>query len=86
MEVHKLRRPPMKLLLKDSGLEGLKGSIQYCADCQKPRIHYRTSDGWPICGMCGYNADLIRLCAEEQLIRIGTVKDRKETSADRATK
>jgi hypothetical protein len=56
----------MKLLLKDSGLAGLKGSIQYCADCQKPTVHYRTPNGWPICHACGYNADLMRLCAEEQ--------------------
>ncbi len=58
----------MKLLLKDSGLAGLKGSIQYCDDCQKPTAHYRTPNGWPICHICGYNADLMRLCAEERAV------------------
>jgi hypothetical protein len=56
----------MKLLLKDASLDGLKGSIQYCADCRKPSVHYRTTNGWPICGMCGYNPDLARFCEQER--------------------
>jgi len=56
----------MKLLLKDASLDGLKGSIQYCADCRKPSVHYRTTNGWPICGMCGYNLDLARFCEQER--------------------
>ena len=56
----------MKLLLKDANLDGLKGSIQYCADCRKPSVHYRTTNGWPICGMCGYNPDLALFCEQER--------------------
>jgi hypothetical protein len=55
----------MKPLLKDSGLDGLKASIRFCADCGKPTVHYRTPDGWPICYACGYNPDLMKLCALE---------------------
>jgi hypothetical protein len=51
----------MTLLLKDSGLDGVKGTIQYCADCGKPTVHYRAPGGWPICSTCGYNADLMKL-------------------------
>jgi len=54
----------MAALFKDSGLEGLKGSIQYCADCGKPTIHYRAQHGWAICYACGFNPDLERLAAE----------------------
>lgn len=61
----------MKPLLKDAGLDGLKGSIQYCADCQKPSIHYRTTNGWPICGICGYNPDLARFCEQERVAERG---------------
>jgi hypothetical protein len=55
----------MTLLLKDSGLDGLKASIQYCADCGKPTVHYRVPEGWPICYACGYNADLMKLCEND---------------------
>ena len=51
----------MTLLLKDSGLGGLKGTVQYCADCGKPTVHYRAPGGWPICSTCGYNAELMKL-------------------------
>jgi hypothetical protein len=67
----------MKLLLKDASLDGLKGSIQYCADCRKPSIHYRTTNGWPICGMCGYNPDLARFCEQER------TPERRETYTPR---
>ncbi|HMO58633.1 MAG TPA: hypothetical protein PKA05_12485 [Roseiflexaceae bacterium] len=54
----------MVSLLKESGLDGLKGSIQYCADCGKPTVHYRVHQGWPICHACGYNQELERMAAE----------------------
>ena len=43
----------MALLLKDCGLEGFKGSVQRCNDCNRPTVHFRRTGGWPICGMCG---------------------------------
>ena len=55
----------MKLLVNYSGLHSLKASIGYCAECQKPQVHYTTSNGWPVCHECGYNAELERLFAED---------------------
>lgn len=54
----------MATLMKDSGLSGLKGTVQFCADCGKPTVHYHAPGGWPICNACGYNADLIALAQE----------------------
>lgn len=50
--------------LKDSGLHGLKGSVQYCGECDRQTVHYRTPDGWPICHACGYNENLVQLAAD----------------------
>ena len=55
----------MKHLLKNSGLNQLKGLVHYCAECRKLQVHYTTSDGWPICHACGYNAELARLCGDD---------------------
>ena len=55
----------MNTLVKDSGLHGLKASIGYCAECQKPQVHYTTTNGWPVCHVCGYNATLDQLCADD---------------------
>lgn len=55
----------MNLLVKDSGLHGLKASIGYCEECQKPQVHYTTANGWPICHVCGYNSALEQLFADE---------------------
>jgi hypothetical protein len=55
----------MKLLVKDSGLHGLKASIDYCAECEKPQVHYTTTHGWPVCHVCGYNAQLEQLCEDD---------------------
>ncbi|NWG19551.1 MAG: hypothetical protein HXY39_04410 [Chloroflexi bacterium] len=56
----------MMTLMKDSGLNGLKGSVQYCPDCGRPTVHYRVPGGLPICNACGYNADLANYCAQQQ--------------------
>ncbi len=56
----------MNVLLKHSGLNGLKGSIQFCADCQKPSLHYRLANGWPVCHACGYNPMLMKLVDHDQ--------------------
>ena len=55
----------MNTLVKDSGLHGLKASIGYCEECQKPQVHYTTTTGWPVCHVCGYNATLDRLYADD---------------------
>jgi len=60
----------MKLLVKDSGLHGLKASIGYCAECEKPQVHYTTANGWPICHVCGYNAELDQLYGEDQPVSL----------------
>ena len=58
----------MKLLVKDSGLHGLKASIDYCVECQKPQVHYSTTQGWPVCHVCGYNAQLEQLCEDDPAV------------------
>lgn len=55
----------MKLLVKDSGLNNLKASIQYCGECEKPQIHYTADHGWAVCNLCGYSAGLEQLADEE---------------------
>ena len=55
----------MNTLVKDSGLHGLKASIGYCEECQKPQVHYTATNGWPVCHVCGYNATLDQLCAAD---------------------
>lgn len=56
----------MVIRLKDSGLDGLKGSVQYCPDCGRPTVHYRIPGGLSICNACGYNAELAADCAQQQ--------------------
>ena len=55
----------MKLLFKDSGLDRLKASVQFCAECRKPQVHYVAAGGWPICHACGYNRELVQFCEQE---------------------
>ncbi len=55
----------MSTLVIDSGLDGLKGSVQYCDDCEQPSVHYAVPEGWPICNACGYNEDLADLVDED---------------------
>ncbi len=43
----------MKLLLKDCGLNGCRGSVRRCRDCRRSTVHFCRPGGWPICGMCG---------------------------------
>jgi hypothetical protein len=43
----------MALLLKDCGLEGFKGSVQRCGECERQTVHFRRTGGWPVCGVCG---------------------------------
>jgi hypothetical protein len=55
----------MKLLVKDSGLNTLKASVQYCGECEKPQIHYAAEHGWAVCHVCGYSAGLDQLIEDE---------------------
>jgi hypothetical protein len=48
-----LKRHGMALLLKDCGLEGFKGSVQRCGECERQTVHFRRTGGWPVCGVCG---------------------------------
>jgi hypothetical protein len=43
----------MRLLLKDCGLEGLKGTVQRCAECGRATVHFHRPASWPACGVCG---------------------------------
>ena len=45
----------MPELLKDSGLDDLRGSVEMCDDCDRPTVHLTTPGGVPICGQCGHN-------------------------------
>jgi hypothetical protein len=42
-------------LLKDSGLDGLRGTVERCDDCETPTIHLAAPSGVPVCSLCGYN-------------------------------
>jgi len=55
----------MKLLVKNSGLNNLKASVQYCGECEKPQIHYAADHGWAVCHICGYSAGLEQLADED---------------------
>jgi hypothetical protein len=50
----------MDLLLKDCGLEGFKGSVQRCPECRRATVHFHRPGGWPICGVCGVVAPVLR--------------------------
>jgi hypothetical protein len=39
--------------LKDCGLDGCCGSVQYCPECRRATVHFRWPDGVPVCGWCG---------------------------------
>ena len=45
----------MPELLRDSGLDGLRGSVEMCDDCDCPTVHLTAPGGVPICGQCGHN-------------------------------
>jgi ribosomal protein L37AE/L43A len=51
----------MMTRLRDSGLDGLKASVQHCPECRKQTVHYSAPGGWPICHACGYNAELEKI-------------------------
>ncbi len=62
----------MSLLLKDCGLAGFKGSVQYCAECACPTVHFKQSGYWPVCGMCGAFSSLkLVISPPEQAIEVG---------------
>jgi hypothetical protein len=42
-------------LLKDSGWDGLRGTVERCDDCETPTIHLAAPSGVPVCSLCGYN-------------------------------
>lgn len=42
-------------LLKDSGWDGMRGSVEGCDDCGTPTIHLTAPGGVSVCGDCGYN-------------------------------
>ena len=45
----------MSELLKDSGWDGMRATVEACDDCDGPTIHLSVTDGVPICSLCGYN-------------------------------
>jgi ribosomal protein L37AE/L43A len=51
----------MMARLRDSGLDGMKASVEYCPECRKQTVHYTARGGWPICHACGYNAEMEKL-------------------------
>ena len=42
-------------LLIDSGLDGLRGTVEYCDDCDTSTLHLAAPEGVAVCGLCGYN-------------------------------
>lgn len=47
--------------LRDSGLDGMKASVEYCPECRKQTVHYTSRGGWPICHACGYNEEMEKI-------------------------
>lgn len=41
------------MLLIDSGLEGLEGSVEYCNDCDDQTVHLSVAEGVAVCHQCG---------------------------------
>ena len=60
----------MQHLVKDSGLNNLKATIQYCRECQKPQVHYAAAAGCAVCHACGYSPVLEQLIEEELPIAV----------------
>ena len=61
----------MKLFVKDSGLNNLKATIQYCGECEKPQIHYAVAEGCAVCHACGYSPALEQLIEDDLPIAVG---------------
>ena len=45
----------MSGLLIDSGLDGLRGTVELCDDCETSTVHLAVPGGVSVCGLCGYN-------------------------------
>ena len=41
------------MLLVDSGLDGLEGTVEYCDDCDDVTVHLGVPDGVQVCNQCG---------------------------------
>jgi len=37
-----------------SGLQDMKGSVQYCPDCRTKTAHLTAPGGYPVCTKCGF--------------------------------
>ncbi len=59
----------MNHLVKDSGLNNLKASVQRCDECAKPQVHYSAVAGCPVCHVCGYSPVLAQLADDEMPVR-----------------
>jgi hypothetical protein len=44
-----------KRQMKDSGWDGLRGTVQRCGSCSRPTIHLAAQGGVAVCSECGYN-------------------------------
>ena len=42
-------------LLKDSGFDGLRGTVERCDDCESSTVHLAAPSGVAVCTLCGYN-------------------------------
>jgi len=51
-------------LLKDSGWDGLRGTVEGCDDCETSTIHLTAPGGVSVCSNCGYNSLLDELSEE----------------------
>ncbi|MFO7167626.1 MAG: hypothetical protein DIU80_006315 [Chloroflexota bacterium] len=45
----------MKHLFKNSGWNGLRGTVQRCDECRRSTIHLAAQGGVPVCSECGYS-------------------------------
>ncbi|HWQ13471.1 MAG TPA: hypothetical protein VNL77_11760 [Roseiflexaceae bacterium] len=44
-----------KRAMKDSGWDGLRGTVQRCGSCGRATIHLAARGGVAVCSECGYN-------------------------------
>ena len=56
----------MSGLLKDSGWDGLRVTVEGCDDCEGSTIHLTAPGGVAVCSLCGYNPLLAELADEDE--------------------
>jgi uncharacterized protein (DUF983 family) len=61
------------IFVKDSGWQGLRGTVQRCGACSKATVHFAARGGVPVCSECGYNPAFDRIAddSDTRVTRFG---------------